>query len=74
MGEDNLEALLAQQKYAIEKAGFGYTRNKKPKTYKNVFNFTKASSSPFTVCYYCMNKGNSSFNCIIKKFGVPSGK
>jgi len=51
MGKDNLEALLAQQKYAIEKVGLGYTHNKKKKAYKNFFKFTKASSSPFTICH-----------------------
>ena len=74
MGKDNLEALLGQQKCAIEKPRLGYTYNKKQKAYKNFFNFTKASSSPFTVCHYCMNKGHSSFKCMIKRYGVPSGK
>lgn len=63
MGRDNLEALLAQQKCVIEKAGLGYNNNKKQKADKIFFNVTKASSSPIIVCYYCMNKGHSSFNC-----------
>ena len=69
-----MEALVAQKKCVIEKAGLGYTHHKKLKAYKNFFNFTKASSSPFTVCHYCMNKGRSSFKCLIKRYGVPSEK
>ena len=36
MGRENLEALLAQQKCAIDKAGLGYTHNKKQKAYKKI--------------------------------------
>ena len=74
MGQDNLEALLEQLKCAIKKARL-VINNKKWKAYKNFLNFTKASSSPFMVYHYCMNKGHSSFKCMIKKrYGFPSGK
>ena len=43
MGKENLEALLAQQKCAIEKAGLGYAHNKKQKIYKKFFKFTQSS-------------------------------
>jgi len=73
MGRDNLEALLAQQKCVIEKAGLGYNNNKKQKADKIFFNVTKASSSPIIVCYYCMNKGHSSFNCWLSSLEFQVG-
>lgn len=74
MGRDNLDALLAQQKCTFDKAGPSYTFDEKQKSFKNLFKFVKGSNTPFTTCRYCMHKGHSSMNCMIKKFGVRNGK
>ena len=73
MERDNLEALLAQQKMCYRKGWIGLYTHKKQKSYKNLFNFTKACS-PFTICHYCTSKGHYFFRYMIKRYGVPSGK
>ena len=75
MGRDNLDALLAKQKYMFKKRkelAILLTRNKR--LLKKFFNIVKASSTPFITCYYCIHKGHTSRNYVIRRYGVPNGK
>ena len=58
----------------FNKVGIDYTIDKKQKSFRNFFNFVEASSTHFTTYHYCMHKGHSSKNCVIRRYGVPNGR
>ncbi|KAK2968105.1 hypothetical protein RJ640_029238 [Escallonia rubra] len=49
-GRENLDILLGKQRCVFEKSGIGYDPSKKQKDYKNFFNKSLVSCSPFTLC------------------------
>jgi len=65
----NLNAILGSQNYVFEKAGF----QRKQKKFNSFFRHNKNQSSPFITCFYCMKKGHSVRNYIVKNFDVLKG-
>ncbi|KAK2965308.1 hypothetical protein RJ640_004177, partial [Escallonia rubra] len=51
-GRENLDILLGKQRCVFEKSGIGYDPSKKQKDYKNFFNKSLVSCSPFTLCTF----------------------
>ena len=80
-GRDNLNILLGQQRCVFNKAGIGYKPTSNQKFYENFFVPATMSSSPYTSCFYCGQKGHNASSCAYKNdksFGqkkkwVPKG-
>ena len=75
MGTANLNVILGSQNRVFQKIGIGYQTGfqGKKKKFNSFFKTNEQQFSSFMTSFYCIRKGHSIRNCIVRKFDVPKG-